>query len=269
MRELYKISDIAKTFAISRRTLIYYDEINLFKPCHVDLNTAYRYYSNEQIYTLRLVIDLKKSGFTLNDIKKFIELNEIEKSKDYFQEKIEYMKNQIAHLQNSIKIIEKRYSQLEELQTSSGLLPELVENVDFSGIYIKVDSPYLPLQEERAHKKLIQLTKKLKLQNPKSVVVIEKTNVLVNDVIPIRYVGYLIPHEVSSVDVKNIKYKKCVKITHKLNFEQLGESYNKIMKFINEFGYTISDNAYEVSEKEIVQIKDGVGGVIDIYIPIE
>ena len=269
MRELYKISDIAKIFKISRRTLIYYDEIDLFKPCHIDENTAYRYYSNEQIYKLRLIIDLKKSGFTLNDIKIFIELSEIEESKKYFQEKIESMKNQIEHLQNSIKIIEKRYNQLEELETSRGLLPELVENISFSGIYTEVEPPYLPLQEEKAHKKLVQLTKKLKLQNPKSVAVIEKKNVLANDVIPIRYIGYLVSDETVLADVKEIKYKKCVKITHKLNFEQLGESYNKIIKFIDDFGYTIIDNAYEVSDKELVQLKDGVGGVIDIYIPVE
>lgn len=269
MRELYKISEIARIFNVSRRTLIYYDEIDLFKPCHIDTATAYRYYSNEQIYTLRLIIDLKKSGFTLGDIKKFIELDEIEEYKNYFQEKIEEMTGQIDHLQNSIKIIEKKYSQLEELQTTRGLSPEIIENIDFSGIYVEVESPYLPLQEEKAHKKLIEMTKKMKLKNPKNIVVIEKNNVLENDVIPIRYVGYVVQDNIESSTMKKIIYKKCVKITHKQNFELLGDSYNKIMKYINNIGYKIIDNAYEISDKEILQLKDGVGGVVDIYVPIE
>lgn len=269
MRELYKISEIAKIFNISRRTLIYYDEINLFKPCHIDTTSSYRYYSNEQIYTLRLIIDLKKSGFTLSDIKKFIELDEIERYKEYFQEKIDDMNKKIVHLQNSIKIIEKRYSQLEELQTTKGLLPEIVENVEFTGIYIEVEPPYLPLQEVKAHKKLLDITKKMKLKNPQNIVVVEKENVLENDVIPIRYVGYVVQEKLESSIMKKIVYKKCVKITHKQNFELLGDSYNKIIKYINTFGYRVIDNAYEVSDKEIVQLKDGVGGVLDIYVPIE
>ena len=61
MKKKYKIGEVAKLFNISRRTLLHYDEIDLFKPIIIDENNGYRYYLEEQLMDLYFILDLKKA----------------------------------------------------------------------------------------------------------------------------------------------------------------------------------------------------------------
>ena len=68
---LYKIGDFSKLTNLSIRTLIYYDDIDLFKPKEIDLFTNYRYYSSDQLEELQAIKDLQDIGFTLEEIKQY------------------------------------------------------------------------------------------------------------------------------------------------------------------------------------------------------
>lgn len=67
-----KISDFAKLSGVTVKTLRYYDEIGLLKPKMVDESTGYRYYSEEQLLTLKRIASFKEEGFTLEQIKDFL-----------------------------------------------------------------------------------------------------------------------------------------------------------------------------------------------------
>ncbi|MDD5835969.1 MAG: MerR family transcriptional regulator [bacterium] len=67
---LYKIGEFSKLANIPIKTLRYYDEINLFKPKEIDLFSGYRYYSEEQLKDLKIILSLKEVGFSLEEIKK-------------------------------------------------------------------------------------------------------------------------------------------------------------------------------------------------------
>ena len=67
MDDLIAISEMAKFYGITRQTLIYYDEIDLFKPVQVDCK-GYRYYSRRQIPYLREICFLKSVGVSLKEI---------------------------------------------------------------------------------------------------------------------------------------------------------------------------------------------------------
>ena len=60
MKKFLTISEMAKYAGISRRTLIYYDQIDLFKPAKVGEN-GYRYYGIDQYFELDVILLLKKS----------------------------------------------------------------------------------------------------------------------------------------------------------------------------------------------------------------
>lgn len=65
----YTIGEVAKLANLSVQTLRYYDQINLFKPAHIDTSSNYRYYKDEQLYYLDIIKSLKYIGISLEDIK--------------------------------------------------------------------------------------------------------------------------------------------------------------------------------------------------------
>lgn len=60
---------MAKLHNTTIKTLRYYDEIDLLKPIHTDINNGYRYYSTEQFEHLNTIHYLKELGFSLKEIK--------------------------------------------------------------------------------------------------------------------------------------------------------------------------------------------------------
>lgn len=66
---MLRIGEFSKLTSVPIRTLRYYDEIDLFKPADIDLFTDYRYYNEEQVEDLNLINELKKVGFSLEEIK--------------------------------------------------------------------------------------------------------------------------------------------------------------------------------------------------------
>ena len=66
------ISEFSKISEVSRRALIFYDNIGLFSPEYTGEN-GYRYYSHEQIYSIFVINILKESGMSLQEIKAFLQ----------------------------------------------------------------------------------------------------------------------------------------------------------------------------------------------------
>lgn len=64
------IGEFAKASGISRKNLIYYDSIDLFKPMIV-MDNGYRYYYYRQLYTINMIWTLKETGMSLHDIATF------------------------------------------------------------------------------------------------------------------------------------------------------------------------------------------------------
>ena len=65
----YKIGEFSKLTNVPVKTLRYYDEIDLFKPIETDFLSNYRYYTEEQISDLEIILELKEAGFLLEEIK--------------------------------------------------------------------------------------------------------------------------------------------------------------------------------------------------------
>lgn len=68
MLSINKFATLADT---TRRTLLFYDEQNLFKPASVGKN-GYRYYDYNQLYSLKFILQLRKLGLSIANIKKLM-----------------------------------------------------------------------------------------------------------------------------------------------------------------------------------------------------
>ena len=52
---MLRIGEFSKLAKVSIKTLRYYDKIGLLKPAMIDSATQYRYYTVEQLETIRLI----------------------------------------------------------------------------------------------------------------------------------------------------------------------------------------------------------------------
>ena len=69
MKEFFSIGEVSKLFDINKKTLRYYDEIDLFKPSFVNKENKYRYYTLDQFQYLETIKYLKELGLSLEKIK--------------------------------------------------------------------------------------------------------------------------------------------------------------------------------------------------------
>jgi len=65
---MYKISQMSALFDVTVKTLYIYEKYNLLTPAFVDPNNGYRWYDNNSILRMSLILKLKESGMTLQEI---------------------------------------------------------------------------------------------------------------------------------------------------------------------------------------------------------
>ena len=73
MPQRYSIGEFAELTGVSRKTLRYYDGINLVAPSYVDPLTGYRYYQATQLPRVSLIVALKSLGMSTEELRPLIE----------------------------------------------------------------------------------------------------------------------------------------------------------------------------------------------------
>ena len=96
---MIKIGDFANLFNVSIKTVRYYESMGLLIPKYVDIYTGYRYYDEDNIYTMQDIISLKNMGFSLEEIRHF--------SKDKIKDKISNYEQEILNLKSRIKVLKQ------------------------------------------------------------------------------------------------------------------------------------------------------------------
>ena len=81
---MLKIGDFSKLSRVSIRMLRHYDDIGLLKPAETDPFTGYRYYREDQLFTVSRITALKDMGFALADIVRILEIYEDREKLDAF-----------------------------------------------------------------------------------------------------------------------------------------------------------------------------------------
>lgn len=69
---MFDTGKFSRMARVSKRTLRYYDSIDLFKPIKVDPETGIRYYSAKQFADLNRILSLKELGMTLDQIRQML-----------------------------------------------------------------------------------------------------------------------------------------------------------------------------------------------------
>lgn len=65
---MYRVSEFSKMTGLSKETLRYYAEIKLLEPVFIDPNNKYRYYDNGSYLVARLLVNLRRFNFTIQEM---------------------------------------------------------------------------------------------------------------------------------------------------------------------------------------------------------
>jgi DNA-binding transcriptional MerR regulator len=115
MKNKVRIGEVARHHNISKQALIHYDRIGLLKPSIVREN-QYRYYSFEDLDRLDLILSLKDAGFSLKEIKSYIDNPSLEDSLDLLKKQSATLEERIQKLQQTQLKITHKINTIERLK---------------------------------------------------------------------------------------------------------------------------------------------------------
>ncbi|WFD08855.1 MerR family transcriptional regulator [Tepidibacter hydrothermalis] len=268
LSEYISIGEFSKLCGVSRKTLIFYDNIGIFSPAYKN-DKNYRYYTINQFDTFSILTDLRELGMSLNDIKDYLKkkspenyLNMLKQENDKIKERINKLKRMSNNIENKIEIANRA-----------------IDAKKYEGPYIKkLDKEYLvvsDLCDSSQETFMIDIIKFLNYCN-------------LNNLDQ----GYPIGVMISGESIKNKEYTKISKlflknecklencdihikkeglyacIVHKGSYEKTYESYEKLLKYISDCGYEVEDCSYENTLLDFFAVKNEDQYLTEISIPI-
>lgn len=99
MKNYFSIQEAAKMADMTAETLRHYDRIGLVTPAKRDTATGYRYYTKQEIVRLNTIRALRYMDLTLTEIKKILEMDQLENVIDFFRKAERMADDKIAKLQ--------------------------------------------------------------------------------------------------------------------------------------------------------------------------
>ena len=263
--KFYKISEIAKTFSISRETLIYYDTIGLFKPIYIDDENAYRYYNDENISDLYFITMLKKANFSLKEIKEYIQCKNTDDSIKLLDKKLQQIHTQISTLMKSSEFVSDKIQEIKNISNQDGCNPFLESLNNISIFQIDIFEPKSEKELIEGINSLNILRKKYNLEKAKRVTTLKIKDILDEQYFRIDKIGVI----TNSISNHYIDFDLVVSIYHKDFTQKIGESYCKLLQFIHANNFKIIGDPIEIFNDVIVNAGNCMGQTIKISIPIE
>ena len=239
---MYKIGDFSSMSKTTIKTLRYYEKVGLLKPVYVDLNTGYRYYETNQLIDLSKIISLRQIGLSIKDIKKI--LDGCDMSEILHKRKEEIEKNLITY--------NTELSKINYLFEENNMNKEIfIKEIPSYTIYYRdgIIENFSKIAEFalQAGTECSKANPNLKCITPDYCYINYLDGEYKENNIKVRYAQAV---EKKGTETDKVKFMetdaiKAVCIYHKGSYENLRDSYNIILKYIEDNGYEIIDNVRE------------------------
>lgn len=268
MKEFYSVSEIANFFNISRQTLIYYDKINIFKPKYVDEKNNYRYYSRDQFSELSFLLLLKNTGFSLKEIEEYFKTTDLKESKKFLEEKLKEIDKKIEELKLSKEGVKRKLEQIEKVLSVREIAPQIKILPPMRVVKVDLNPPYDDFEFEKAIKKLSKLLGEEIREEDKIFSSILKENIVKEYRGGANSLGKIVENKKNDqgFDLNNEKY---VSIVHAGIYDDIYISYIKAIEFIEKENLEIIGDSIEFFSQFTLFFKEGVGGYLEILIPVK
>ncbi|MDF2941444.1 MAG: merR regulatory family protein [Herbinix sp.] len=112
MKDKLTTKQFADLCKVEKRTLFYYDEIDLLKPIEIT-EKGYRLYNLDQFDTMSMIKALQSVGMSLGDIKALMKERDITECKAVLNKQIELLKEKQEELRLAEQILSQTMDQLD------------------------------------------------------------------------------------------------------------------------------------------------------------
>ena len=275
MKNRYKISEIAKIFNISRQTLIFYHKKNILVPNIIDEENGYRYYSNEQIWDLFFLLTLKKAGFSLEEIKRYVEIKNSDESIMFLENKINEIDKKISELKKSKKTILKKLENIRDFSSTSTKEEEFkleeIEDIKWYSIDMKDETDEGEMATN--YEKLNSFAKKYSIDDIEYITMTEIENIenvkIDGGIVPVEKVGIVIPKNIAIEKSEELILGKVISIKYNNPYSNLVKTYQNLKSYIEKNGYKTYGYAIEIAHELTISTEKGIGGILKIVVPIK
>ncbi len=239
---MYKIGDFSSMSKTTIKALRYYEKEGLLKPVYIDQNTGYRYYETSQLVEISKIISLRQIGLSIKDIKNI--LNGCDMKSILNKRKKEIKENLTIYTTQLSKI---NYLLEENNMKNEIFIKEIPSYIVYYSDGIISDFSKIPEFVLQAGAECAKANPNLKCITPNYCYVSYLDGEYKEKDIKIRYAEAV---EEFGEETKQIKFMKTTPVTavciyHKGSYENMRQSYNIILKYIEDNGYEIIDNVRE------------------------
>lgn len=239
---MYKIGDFSKMSKTTIKALRYYEKEGLLTPAFIDPYTSYRFYESSQLTDVSKIISLRQIGLSIKDIKR------------------------VFNGESMVEILNNRKKEIEEnlinLNTELSKIKYLMEGINMQNeIIIKKIPSYIVYYRDKVIDDFSKITEFVLETGSLCLKANPTLKCLTPDYCYINYldgeykekdikVRYAQAVESRGNETEEIKFMEIPEVTvvciyHKGSYENLRDSYNIILKYIEDNGYEIVDNARE------------------------
>ncbi|EOO26611.1 multidrug ABC transporter [Bacillus cereus BAG1X2-3] len=271
LNKRFTIGEMAKMHNIAESTLRYYDEKGIFHPSIVDPQTNYRYYTIDQFSLLDTIKFLRQLNIPLKEIKKYIDernptyaLNLLEKQQEMMLKKQREIEYALAKMEHRIHLIKKATKAetdrilIKKIPkrkiTAIAVAPNTTD--DMFDYYIHSLQKNMKQMDDSLFSGDIGVTISKKAFMQKEFQAYSSVFILLD----------YMPYQVHSSD--SIKAGMFACAYHHGSYEETGETYKKLMEYIDQEGYEISGDSIEIGLIDWSVTENPEEQVTEIQIPV-
>lgn len=265
--KLLTIGQFSAMHGINKKTLMWYDEIGLFKPAAINPENGYRYYNYHQSPVLETILLLRELDVSINEIQAFMKNRSAASLKSLLEEKIAGLDMQITHLQAVRKTLYTHHQNMSTLLTMDLSEIRLVQKEERCLVTVDIDPSTSFEQEVELITAEIEKYRLGRLHEASYGSMISVESLLKG-----RFDDYsrlfieipLLPYQAGLHIMPSGKYLRAF---HKGQWDKIPKRYQEIFGYAHAHNLTLHGFSYErgINENVIDRIEDYI---VQIEIPV-
>ncbi|MDE5696386.1 MAG: MerR family transcriptional regulator [Lachnospiraceae bacterium] len=265
--KLLTIGQFAALHGINKKTLMWYDEIGLFKPAAINPDSGYRCYNYYQSPILETILLLRELDVSITEIQNFMINRSAENLKCLLDEKIAELDLQIMHLQAVRKTVSNHRQNMNTLLTMDLSEISIVEKEKRCLVTVDIDQN---VTFEKEVELITAQTSKYQLgrlhdASYGSMIPVESILSGKFDDYTKLFIEIPLPDHKSGLHIQ--PKGKYLKAFHKGSWDTIPLRYQEILTYAHREGLTLCGYSYEkgINETVIDRVEDYI---VQIEIPL-